>query len=72
MARPRVKKEKEQHELSDLALEYLETFGGGKASITPGFLRAYSHARNHGNDEKPSVLFAMNHGMDEEFDTEDA
>lgn len=72
MARPRAKAKEEVTELNELAMAYLNEFGGGEESVTDGFLRAYNHAHvKHGNDEKASVLFAMNHGMDDEFAVED-
>lgn len=72
MARPRTAQTDEFEELNDLALAYLNEFGGGEESLTDGFKRAYTHARHKKNDEKGSVLFAMNHGMDDEFENPDA
>lgn len=69
MARPRAARAttEELTEVTELGLGYLEEFGGGESSVTDGFLKAYNHAKRHGNDEKACILFAMNHGMDEEF-----
>lgn len=70
-AAPKVEAD-ELEQPNELAMSYLNEFGGGEDSLTDGFLRAYHHAHVlRKNDEKASILFAMNHGMDDEFNPED-
>lgn len=69
MARPR--KTDTDVEVTEEGKALLEEFGGGESSISPGFLNAYAHAKKHGNDEKACILWAMNHGQDDEFAPED-
>jgi hypothetical protein len=67
MARPRAQTAATDIEVTEEGKMLLTEFGGGESSISPGFLIAYAHAKNHGNDEKACILWAMNHGQDDEF-----